>query len=201
MIRQLLIISLLILSFATKGQENIYGEYCSWHLVHGHCLEIRPHFRFVLTESGNLYPQPTWTGEWTTKSDTLFLVFDSDSLRIKTHILESEYFIRTNLKLSAINQDSFQLEPPRYLYMTKGFYEDGGLKCELEWQSISTFNFTPTPMGQWKFYHPNGNIQRIEEYKKGRLSGDVVFYDNYGMCLSIERWKNGKLKRKKNCSK
>jgi len=199
MVRQLIIIPLLILSFSTNGQENIYGKYCYWYIVHGHCLDIKPNNKFVLTESGNLSPTPTWTGKWTTKCDTLILFFDADSMGMKMHILESEYFIRTNLKTSVINKDTFQLEPPGYLYKTQGFYVDGSLKCELEWQDISTFNFTPTPAGQWKFYQPNGNIQRIEKYKKGKLNGDIINYDKDGNCYAIEKWGKGKFKRKKSC--
>lgn len=201
MFRLLCLMLLFSYSFTTKGQENIYGKYCYWHIVHGHCLEIKSNNNFVLTESGNVYPTPTWTGKWTTYGDTIILTFDSNSMGTFTHIIESEYLIRTNLKKSILVKDTFQLEPPGYLYKKTGYYNDGTIRCELNWRDISTFNFIPTPSGQWKFYFSNGTLQRTENYKKGKLNGEIINYDNEGNCITIEKWKNGNLKKTKGCPK
>ncbi len=184
------------LSISTKGQDNIYGKYCYWHIVHGHCLEIKSSNDFILTESGYIYPEPpSWSGKWSLIGDTITLVFDIDSMGPYTHIIESEYLIRTNLKKHIINKDTFQFESPRYLYKKIGYYENGNLQSELNWQNIASFNSTPTPVGPWNFYYINGILQRTENYRKGKLHGEIVNYDENGKCIKIEKWRNGKLKK------
>lgn len=183
----------LAISLTIFGQEKLYGEYWTYHLVHGHKLEIKPQNKFILRYWANVINPPEWTGKWETIGDTLKLHFDSDTMGTYTHVIEDEFLIRTNLKETTITDSLITLETPRYLYKKLGKFQDGSIYCQTNWKSVKSYNWEATRVGDWKFYYPNGGLKRIEKYRKGIRHGETEYYSQYGLIVKIEKWKKGEL--------
>tara|TARA_R110002050_G_scaffold299872_1_gene466683 strand:- start:35 stop:625 length:591 start_codon:yes stop_codon:yes gene_type:complete len=194
--KRTLTIIIFLTSLSSFGQDSILGEYRYWFIVHGYQLQINHDQTFKLKQTGSIIDPPEWTGNWSTKADTLILDFTIDSMGIRKHIITSEYLLRTNLE---IPDSAMPLYFPQYYYKFSGYFENGRIKCQANWESISYGNNIPTKEGEWKFYYPNGGLQRIEVYKNNLRHGNFVFYDLRGFCEKIERWKKGKLKKIKDC--
>ena len=194
--KRILTILFFLTSLSSSGQDSILGEYQFWFIVYGYQLQINPDQTFKLKQTGKMIDPPEWTGEWSTKADTLILDFTIDSMETRKHIITSEYLLRTNLE----NPDSV-MSPyfPQYFYKFSGYFRNGRIKSQANWERISYLNFTATKKGEWKFYYPNGGLQRVEFYKNNLRHGDFVFYDLRGFCEKIEIWRKGKLKKIKYC--
>lgn len=184
----------------TKGQDSLIGVYRGSYIITTWELEIKSENQFTLREDVNVYPQPFWTGKWILTNDTLYLDYDVDSMTTDTHIVESSFYLRTNLKKSIVNDSTFELHSPNYMYKVIGKYPNGNIKSQLTWQSISAFNFTPTREGTWLFYYDQGGIERVERYKKGLKHGSWIYLDKYGYCKREVKWKKGELKKEKDCN-
>ena len=188
----------LVFSLISFGQEKLYGEYITYHIVNGYQLEIKPQNKFELTEVASMVLNPPlWTGNWETKGDTLRLHFDADSMGTYVHIIEDEFLIRTNLKEFIINDSIVQFEFPHYLYKTVGKYPNGNTYCQTDWKSMSTTNLDATKIGEWKYYYPEGGLQKVERFKKGLQHGETEHFNESGHFIKIEKWKKGKLKKTK----
>jgi hypothetical protein len=187
-----------LLPIKLLAQENIYGEYSTWFLVSGYKLAIKPENKFTLTDAGNVLDKRIWYGTWTRKVDSLFLDFDVDSMKNYVHIVESEFLIRTNLKKSINTPDSFIIHAPAYLYKEIGYYENGQIRCRGKWLDVSTMNITPKRANKWEYFYENGMLKRVELYEKGKLNGEIINYEEDGICSSIEIWRKGKFIRLKN---
>jgi OmpA-OmpF porin, OOP family len=86
-------------------------------------------------------------------------------------------------------------------------YTNGAIKAKGNYLRCPDFNprypcykGTCRKIGKWKYYYQNGNIQRIENYKKikGCLTdeepiGDWMYYDETGKLIKVERYLDGKL--------
>lgn len=180
------------------GQDSLYGEYRYWFIVNGYQLQINPDQTFNLQYIGNVIDPPKWTGNWSTKEDTLLLDFCEDTIGIRKHIIVSEFLLQTNLE----SKDSAEiLYFPQYLYKTAGYYDTGNIKFQGFWESISYANQEASRTGEWKFYYEKGGIQRIEHYEKNLRHGNMKFYDPSGHCQKVEKWRKGRLKKIKDCPK
>ena len=49
--------------------------------------------------------------------------------------------------------------------------------------------------GEWKYYHENGKLAAIENYKNGKAEGEWKFYHENGKLEQIGNAKNGKPER------
>ncbi len=48
--------------------------------------------------------------------------------------------------------------------------------------------------GEWKYWYPNGNLQRIEHYILGVKNGQWEYFDSTGALTKIEIWENDTLR-------
>lgn len=48
--------------------------------------------------------------------------------------------------------------------------------------------------GEWKYWYPNGNLQRIEHYNLGAKDGQWEYFDSLGISTRIEIWENDSLR-------
>jgi len=65
------------------------------------------------------------------------------------------------------------------------FYYENGTK-----QQVGKFK-NEIPTGEWKWFYPNGNIKRIEYYRKGKLEGPQIEYDEQGNEIAKGDYYNG----------
>jgi len=49
--------------------------------------------------------------------------------------------------------------------------------------------------GQWRTWHPNGRLKRVETWRRGVLHGDQLQFNEKGEFLGSSRYVNGKEKR------
>ena len=65
------------------------------------------------------------------------------------------------------------------------FYYENGKK-----QQIGKYK-NQIPSGEWKWFYKNGGLKRIEYYRKGKLEGSQIEYDNIGNEITNGEFYNG----------
>lgn len=64
------------------------------------------------------------------------------------------------------------------------YFEDGKVQQRGKYKN-------QIPSGEWKWYYKNGGLKRIEYYRKGKLEGSQIEYDNLGNELTNGEFYNG----------
>lgn len=73
------------------------------------------------------------------------------------------------------------------------------IKYDKDKNLIEKVNFYKgSPNGKFYYWHTNGVIFKVENWKKGKIKGTVKNYDNEGKLVLKQQYKNGKIHGKQN---
>lgn len=125
---------------------------------------------------GNLI---SYNATWKTKGDTICLITEPNDT--------CYYVILDSLRIEQIFPNNVRLN----MYFNKNieYYQNGNIKYEIK-------EFYPKPIsGIVNYYHDNGKLKLITNFKKGKITGDYYEFNTNG--ILIEKGKYRKSQKRK----
>ena len=123
--------------------------------------------------------------------------------------------IKDNLLVKGEYKDGYRVSTWEYytenkdlikknIYSNKGnqfieilYYEGKRVKKTEGRKIINKESGTEIMEGKWTYYYDNSKKKLVENYKNGKLSGDKIYFDEYGEVIKQETYINGNLNEKR----
>lgn len=134
----------------------------------GKCLDLHPDRTFTLFSIRYAAINPIDSGKWNLAGDTIIFQSIDSTFYLK---VVSEYNLQSFLPDSIDLQSAFVWLIPTHWTKTRSYYQNGQVRTQMSWASISQFEHEFIPHGLWTYYYENGNLKEIGKYKKGRKKG------------------------------
>lgn len=199
---------LFYLGFVSQSfsQSHIWGKYVNSDWSY-RSIDFKPDHSFI-SYNGRICLQPASqdSGSFTVEGDTIFLSYNnSEKTKEKfLYIFNSRFDddLLCQFKVGAIypvmQRDS--ILPDRFCgrlsdydvlvfsgyTKQKGYYDNG--KAEFSRERLEKSLLI-------SYYYESGQLKNIEQYRKGRKSGEWFYYNELGDLNRIERYKRGKLRK------
>lgn len=137
--------------------------------------------------TGQQYVEPS-------KLKTFSIIVNNDDHTIKSSMLNSKRKIST----SDLNQN-FMWYANHKIFETKGGYDGRLIHGEYrsfflngQLRAVGTVRYG-LKIKKWKYWHPNGTINEIVSWKRGKKNGTYSIYDELGYLLAKGYFRNDRL--------
>jgi len=146
----------------------------------------------------NTYKEKLVGGFFNNMKQGMYREYDKSGKVINGYIYKNDTILAEGLILDNGTYDGFwKTNFPSGKKYSEGNYEKGAKNGEWIFyyengkkQQIGKYK-NQIPAGEWKWYYENGALKRIEYYRKGKLEGSQIEYDNVGNELTNGEFYNG----------
>lgn len=129
-------------------------------------LDLKPDSTYTLHCDRHMWKPIDIKNKWSISKDTLLLVQDSliDKILIKNNLILNTHF--GNETTDNGTPISYH---PIYYVKQKSYYKNSRMQYEGKWYKLYKNQVNPKKHGIWRYYLPNGELDKLEIYKKGKL--------------------------------